>query len=119
MIAYHERRHRFALNLLLLSVASSILSANALPHFLVMTGRPKCITAEVPKMTLLKIHYEAPGIILILCCGKLGILSPCGRIYSGAFRFVLILSYHDPQLCFLVALNVLCTPSPSTKINPL
>ena len=31
------------------------------PQFLVTSGKPKCFSVEVPKETMVKIHYEAAG----------------------------------------------------------
>lgn len=33
-----------------------------LPQFLVNSGKPKCFSVEIPKETMIKIHYEAPDI---------------------------------------------------------
>lgn len=37
-------------------------SAHGFPQFLVTSGKPKCFSVEVPKETMVKIHYEAPDI---------------------------------------------------------
>jgi len=37
-------------------------SAHGFPQFLVTSGKPKCYSVEVPKETMVKIHYEAPDI---------------------------------------------------------
>jgi hypothetical protein len=43
------------------SLASLVQRVHSLPQFVVINGRPKCFTVEVPKMTMLKVHYNAPG----------------------------------------------------------
>lgn len=41
---------------------NEIIKVSGSPQFLVVSGKPKCISAEVPKETTVRIHYEAPDI---------------------------------------------------------
>jgi hypothetical protein len=36
-------------------------TAHGLPQFIVSSGKAKCFSVEVPRETMVKIHYEAPG----------------------------------------------------------
>lgn len=42
-----------------------IFSIYGLPQFLVTSGKPKCFSVEVPKETMVKIHYEAGGTLRV------------------------------------------------------
>jgi len=39
-------------------------TAHGLPHFLVTSGKAKCYSIEIPRETMVKIHYDAPDIDL-------------------------------------------------------
>ena len=48
--------------------------AHGLPQFIVSSGKAKCVSVEVPRETMVKIHYEAPGTnvachAVMLSCG--------------------------------------------------
>jgi len=40
----------------------SLDAAHGLPQFIVSSGKAKCVSVEVPRETMVKIHYEAPDI---------------------------------------------------------
>jgi len=72
-IAAPLRRRSRRMTIRLLPYCSAILLlafllqiSSALPLFLVMSGRGKCVTVEAAAETSLKVNYEAPGVFLTL-----------------------------------------------------
>jgi hypothetical protein len=47
--------------LLLLLLLLIVHDVTALPTLLVDSGKPKCVTVEGPRDTVLRVQYEAPG----------------------------------------------------------
>jgi hypothetical protein len=45
-------------------ILQSVVVVSSLPMFIVTSGRPKCVSVEIPKMTMIRIHYDAPDILL-------------------------------------------------------
>ena len=49
---------RWSLTLLILLLSQGIV---ALPHFVVESGKPRCVSVSVPMKTQVRVDYEAPG----------------------------------------------------------
>jgi len=48
----------------LMILVSFVTTIDAVPLFEVTSGRPKCFNVEIPKMTMIRIHYDANDIII-------------------------------------------------------
>jgi hypothetical protein len=53
-----------AVTRIILTILALVPTVTGFPLFFVKSGKPKCVTVEVPKDTYLRIHYEAPGTLV-------------------------------------------------------
>jgi hypothetical protein len=79
-------------SLLLLLALIFAQTVTGLPYFYVTSGRPKCVTAEIPKNTYVKIHFDAPGVYMLTACNDTVLLVVVSSCLSCVCKPLLTLS---------------------------